>query len=221
MMQLLLHGPATNASRIKLQELRSKFHSDNVVVFEKGEELGTILTNLQSTSLFDGERLVIVENSSDDLSSLIPDSSSLKLILWFDHEVDIKKWPGVEALFFPEVKEASVFPFLDLLAGRDPKAWLELQKLKNAGFDIYYFLTMVFYLLRSLAVTPKKAPDFVRKKLDRQRANFPEEKIINLYKDMLEIDFKIKSGLLEKPQAEFLLVEKFMTERKFIESPIL
>ena len=80
------------------------------------------------------------------------------------------------------------------------------------GFDIFYLLTMVFYLLRSLTVTPQKASDFVRKKLERQRAGFDRQKITGLYKEMLEIDFKIKSGLLEKEQAEFLLVNEFISK---------
>lgn len=210
MKHLLLHGPATQASRIKLQELRSKFHPENVMVFEDGADIKTIEVNLQSLSLFDGERLVIVENPPDGLQNLTVDSNSLMLIFWFDHEVNTKKYKGFEILFFPEGKEISVFPFLDLLASKDKKAYLEMEKLKKAGFDIYYFLTMIFYLLRNLVVTPKTVPHFVRDKLQRQRKNFPLEKITKLYKDMLEIDFKIKSGFLEKDQAEFLLVNKFM-----------
>ncbi|MBI2330315.1 hypothetical protein HYU94_02915 [Candidatus Daviesbacteria bacterium] len=208
---LLLHGPAKTASRKKLIELKQKFDPNNVVVFEEGSDLATILTNLQSSSLFNEERLIIVENPPDEFVSNFPLSPSpLTLILWFDHEVDTKKWPQFKPLFFPEAKEVSVFPFLDLLAGKDNKAFLEMQKLKNAGFDIYYLLTMIFYLLRSLAVTPKTAPPFVKDKLQRQRRGFSLDKISQLYKDMLDIDFKIKSGLLEKPQAEFLLVLKFL-----------
>lgn len=209
MMQLLLHGPAIKASRIKLQELRKKFKQDSVVVYEEGTDLQTIKTALSSQSLFAGEQLIILENPPEDFFTCNLSSVTCNLALWFDHEVDIKKWPGFEVLFFPEAKEVSVFPFLDLLAGKDVKAFLELQKLKNAGFDIYYILTMVFYLLRSLAVTPKNAPDFVKRKLEKQRINFSNQKIKELYKEMLEIDFKIKSGLLEKPQAEFLLINKF------------
>ena len=134
----------------------------------------------------------------------------MTLVLWFDHEVDIKKWPGFAPLFFPDAKAISVFPFLDYLAAKDKRAFLEIEKLKTAGFDIHYLLTMAFYLLRSLAVTPKNAPDFVRKKLARQRTRFSMEDVKNLYKDLLEIDFKIKSGLLEQSQAEFLLVNKFL-----------
>ncbi len=217
MTPLLLHGPAIKASRIKLLELRKKFNPANVVVFEKGEDLGTILTNLQSTALFEGDRLVIVENPQDDLQSLPPkegrtifDANSLMLILWFDHEIDTKKWPGFKCLFFPEGREVSVFPFLDCLAVKDKKAYLEMDKLKAAGFDVHYFFTMVFYLLRSLLVTPKNASQFVRNKLDRQRKYFTQGRITDLYKSVLEIEFKVKSGLLEKPQAEFLLIFKFL-----------
>ena len=120
----------------------------------------------------------------------------------------VKKEKG-EVLFFPEAREVSVFPLLDYLANKDNKAFLEIKKLKNAGYDIFYFITMTFYLLRNLVATPKTAQQFVKDKLIRQRKNFSLERLTNLYKEILEIDFKIKSGLLEKDQAEFLLVNKF------------
>ena len=120
-----------------------------------------------------------------------------------------KKNRNGQILFFPESKEVSVFPFLDYLVSRDKKAFLEIEKLKMAGFDIHYFITMVFYLLRNLVATPKNAKSFIKEKLIRQRKNFTQGKITNLYNDILEIDFKIKSGLLEKSQAEFSLVNKF------------
>ncbi len=210
MTPLLLHGPAISASRRKLQELRKKFNPDNIVVFEEGTNVQTILGSLLTPSLFSDQQLIILENPPEDLVNCILHPVSCILILWFDHEIDIKKWPGFEPLFFPEAKEVSVFPFLDYLAAKDQKAFLEMEKLKDAGFDIHYCLTMVFYLLRNLIAAPKNAPDFVKKKLARQRAEFDREKITKLYKDILEIDFKIKSGLLEKPQAEFLLVFEFL-----------
>ncbi len=211
MMRLLLHGPATNSSRRSLQEIKKKFDPDNIVVFEKGEDPGIILTNLQSVSLFEGERLVVIENPPEGVTFDASDSSdTVTLLLWFDHEVDTKKRPGFKVLFFPEGKETSVFAFLDLLAAKDKRAFLEIEKLKKADFDIFYFLTMTYYLLRSLTATPKAAKQFVRDKLQRQRKNFSPEKITSLYKEVLEIEFKLKSGLLEKPQAEFLLINKFL-----------
>ena len=181
---------------------------DDVVVFEQKSDLQQILTNLQSQSLFDTERLVILENPPDSFQ-LSTVNCQLSTVLWFDHEVDIKKWPGFEALFFPESREVSIFPFLDMLATGDKRAYLEMDKLKKAGFDMQYFITMTFYLLRNLVATPKKAPDFVKKKLQKQRQRFNLKKIETLYKDILWLDFKIKSGFLEKDQAEFLLIDKF------------
>lgn len=209
MTRLLLHGPVKAASRKKLIELKQKFTGD-VVVFEEGADLQIIKTALFSQSLFTDQQLIILENPPEALFDNEQRTTNNELILWFDHKIDPKDWLGFEELFFPESKGVSVFPFLDLLAVRDKRAFLEIEKLKADGFDIFYLLTMVFYLLRSLAVTPKKASDFVRKKLDRQRESFSKEKIEELYKDMLEIDFKIKSGLLEKSHAEFLLVNKFI-----------
>lgn len=211
---LLLHGPAVNNSRVKLSALRQKFDTNNVIIFDEGAKIDEILGNLNTFSLFPEEKIFILENPSEDFINYPQISNTI--ILWFDHTVTEKKpimeWVKNvkgEVLFFPESKEISVFPLLDYLANKDQKAFLEIQKLKNGGFDIFYFLTMTFYLLRNLVFTPKNAPTFVRQKLDKQRSNFDLEKIKRLYKEILEIDFKLKSGLLEQKQAEFLLVNKF------------
>lgn len=220
---LLLHGVGITSSRKKLLEIKKKFDSGSVMVFEKGSYYGEILAYLQTVSMFDENRLVVVENPQDDFildsrpalpaGRLLTLDSNATLAIWFDHE--LKKLPdkvnGLEILFFPEAKEISVFPFLDMLANKNPKAYLELEKLKKGGFEIQYIITMVFYLLRSLAVTPKNAPEFVKRKLARQRENFPKEKIKDLYKFVIETDFKIKKGLMETDQAEFLLVNRFLS----------
>ncbi|MBI2040157.1 hypothetical protein HYT18_03720 [Candidatus Microgenomates bacterium] len=213
----LLHGPALSSSRDKLVSIKQKFNPNNVVVFEKEANVQEVLNTLIAPSLFEEEQLVIWENPPDNFvfdSSLISNHSSL--ILWFDHEVSpkpimewVKKNEG-EILYFPESKEISVFPFLDYLANKDKRAYLEMDKLKKAGFDIHYLITMVFYMLRSLVATPKNAPAFVKDKLQRQRKRFALEDVENCYKEIIKIDFKIKSGLLEKEQAEFLLVNKFV-----------
>lgn len=211
MKQLVLHGPATLSSRGKLVDLKQKFDTNNIVVFEKGSDLKDVLSSLMTPSILSEEQLIIWENPPSDFipnSSLITNNSSL--ILWFDREIDPKKYPKAEILFFPEAKEISVFPFLDLLGNKDKKAFLEMQKLKGVGLDIQYLITMVFYLLRSLIVTAKNAPPFVVKKNEKMRANFSSEELINLYKSVLEIDFKIKSGLLETTQAEFSLTYRFI-----------
>lgn len=206
----LLHGPGIISSRYKLQSLKKDFDPNNIVVFGSESSAQEIIGSLMTLSLFSEDKLVILENPPDDivLESLIINRQS-SIILWFDHLADTKKWAGFEYFLFPESKEISVFPLLDYLANKDNKAFLEVHKLKLSGFDIFYILTMVFYLLRSLALTPKNAPDFVKKKLVRQRVNFPPEKIIDLYEQVLKIEHKLKSGFLDQTQAEFLLINLF------------
>lgn len=213
----LLHGLAKAASRRKLLEIKQKFDPNNVIIFDEGSSPQDIKDNLVASSLFSEERLVILENPPEDFTDYTLYPIPCTLIFWFDHELSdkkpimewVKKLRG-EILFFPEGKEISVFPFLDLLAEGNIKAFLEMKKLKDSGFDIFYFNTMTVYLLRNLLNTPKNVPHFVANKLQRQRVRFNQKKITNLYKNILELDFKLKSGLIEPEQAEFMLVNKFI-----------
>ena len=218
MKQLILHGPAISSSRKKLIEIKQKFDPNNVVIFEKGSEISDILASLQTISMFEEEKLIIAENPPEDFSldyTLYPNPYTL--VFWHDHE--IKNLPagrqespeGWEVLFFPEAKEISVFPFLDNLGNKDKRAFVEMDKLKKAGFDAQYLITMIFYLLRTLTVTPKNSPEFVKKKIARQKQNFSEDELVNLYRHVIETDFKIKSGLMESNQAQFFLVNKFIS----------
>jgi DNA polymerase III delta subunit len=208
---LLLHGPAIDSSRKALSEIKNKFDPGSIVVFEKGADPKQIMDSLQTVPLFGEEQLIILENSSIDPSTLITENSEpITLLLWFDKEVDIKKFPNVKVMFFPEAKEVSVFPFLDYLGNKNKAAFTELEKLKKAGFESQYFITMVLYLLRNLIATPTKAGDFVKRKNAKMRENFKEEELISLYKSVLEIDFKIKKGLMETSHADHLLVSRFL-----------
>lgn len=213
MKQVILHGPAVTSSRKKLLDLKQKFDPNNVVVFDSSTGSEQIIASLQTLYMFGEERLVVVENPQDDLFLNLPSTAynlPATLVVWFDHE--IKKLPDkkdIEILFFPEAKEISVFPFLDILANKNPEALLELRKLKKGGFDSQYIITMIFYLLRSLIYIPKTSPEFVKRKVSKQRENFPQDTVRELYKYVIETDFKIKQGLIEPEHAEFLLVSKF------------
>lgn len=213
-----LHGPAINVSREKLIALKSKFNSQNIQVFDSGSNLKDVMGNLMTLPLIPEPRLIILENIGEDLPlDKLSDSDDLTLIFWFEKELGeksnilkfVKNNKG-EILNFPEGKELSVFPFLDNLGNKDKKAWLELEKLKKGGADTQYLITMILYLLRSLVAPNKNAPSFVKEKIARQQRNFPENSVKDLYRFVLETDFKIKSGLIEKDQAEFLIINKFI-----------
>lgn len=210
MKPVLLYGPAKTSSRKKLSDIKSGFDLHNTTVFEKGADPKDILENLVTISMFVGDRLVVLENPNEEfLTNPVLNNSQAALVVWFDKELK-KLPPNWQILFFPEAKEVSIFPLLDLLAAGKKEAFLELRKLKN--LDTQYLITMIFYLLRSLVATPKNAPSFVRNKLAKQRARFKEGELAALYRFVLEVDFKIKSGLLENDQADFLLINRFLGE---------
>lgn len=218
---LLLHGPAQISSRSKLLALKKDFAEYEILTFSQGASVQDILGSISTPSLLSANQLIILENPPEDLElPLLPTTNYLSLILWFDHEVSAKK-PILEevkknkgqVLFFPAEKEASIFPFLDLLANHDKKVFIELSKLQKTHekfSDLQYLITMIFYLLRTLLVTPANTPSFVKQKLDKQRKNFSQTKLENLYRSALEIDFKIKSGLLDLKQAQFQLINSFL-----------
>lgn len=213
---LLLHGAAIISSRDKLLEIKSKFKAEDIVVFEKGAGLVEIYANLSTASLLSDNRLVVLEQPAEEIEIDKPIfGDGLTIVFWFDRQLEqkslllqkVKKTNG-QIMLFEEGKERSVFPFLDALGFKDKKAFLEYKKLKQAGFDSQYIITMIFYLLRSLAVDNNRTPRFVKNKLARQRQNFSDA--VSLYRFVLETDFKIKSGLLDPKQAEFNLINAFV-----------
>lgn len=215
---LLLHGAGVASSRKKLSDLKKDFDINDVVVLEEGTDIQSVLNTILSPSLLSSEQLFVLENPSEDFINYTLHPNPYTLILWFDHEIPdrkpilsfVKENKG-EILFFPESKEVSVFPLLDSLAIGDRKAFLEIAKLKKGGFDLFYFTNMIFYLLRNLISTPKNAPPFVLDKLNRQRKRFNSQDFKNIYKNILNIEFKIKSGILDTNHAEFLVVNEFVT----------
>ena len=132
----LLHGPALSSSRAKLLSIKQKFDPNNVVMFDPSTSSGqgsveNIQAVLMTPSLLSEEQLIILENPDETFTDYTLYPIPYTLIFWFDHEVLnkkpimewVKKEQG-ELLFFPEAKEVSVFPFLDLLASGDKKAFL-------------------------------------------------------------------------------------------------
>ncbi len=212
---LLLHGPAVFKSREKLSDLKKGFDPNNIIVFENPTD-GQVIESMSSIPLIFENRLYIFENPSEDLSlSVLPQTDDLTTVFWFDNQVDDKKKiikfvkdNKGQIISFSAAKEITAFPFIDALGEKDKKAFVELQKLKDATYDTQYIITMVFYLLRSLSVDNKKSPPFVQKKIAKQRQNFTD--LPSLYKFVLETDYKIKSGLLDTEQAEFNLVNAFV-----------
>lgn len=208
----LFHGPGIVGILNKVSVVKKDFPSELISEYSsKSASVDQVKLSSQSVSLFAEKRLLVLEDFPTlDLEELSADEN-LTLILKFSKTLPanstlLKQAQKLKAQIipFPEEKEQSVFPFLDALAEKNPKALVFLEELYKQ-YGSQYLLTMIFYLLRKMLLPAKNLPPFVMKKMENQKKNFPVERINYFYKKTLETDFKIKSGLWDEKLALFTL----------------
>lgn len=218
-MLILIYGNGLVGISRKVSEIRSKFDPLNTQEFVgKNLSFPQTITELSSGGLFGGQRLVILEDFDEQIDlNRLPNDSSLTVVLVIKKSLTsasnlIKQASRVQAqtFNFTEAGETNIFPYLDLLAEKNPKALDHFDELLSE-WGGQYLLTMIFYLLRRMVQNPKKSPTFVQQRITRQKQNFPLKKITELYRAGLETDFKIKSGVMEEKIAMTLLVNQFLT----------
>ncbi len=217
-MTYLFHGSGALGMLNRISSIRKNFEPGSVIEFSsKTSDFTAVKLTLESTPLFMEKRLFILEDFQNiNLENLHPDENTT-IILKFpkalvSSAVLLKNAAKlkVQVADFPEEKETSMFPYLDALAEKNPKALSELQShLDEWGGQ--YVLTMICYMLRRMVLPPAKTlPSFVSKKLELQKKNFPPGRLRAFYRRVLETDFKIKNGLLDEKTGLFSLSEQFL-----------
>lgn len=217
---IIIHGNGLSAISQKISLVKKNFDKLSVIELSgKSAQFEKTLAELSTPSLFANERLVILEDIDEKLNfEKLPTDDSLTIILRFS-----KALPKTSAVFkttaqakpeiilFSEEQETNIFPFLDKLSDKNTLAMREVDQLLDE-FGGQYLLTMIFYMLRRLVVSPQKLPSFVAQKIAKQKRNFPNEKINELYKKTIETDFKIKKGLVDERMGLTLLVNNIVTQ---------
>jgi DNA polymerase III delta subunit len=112
---------------------------------------------------------------------------------------------------FPLAVGINIFAWGDQVGQRQVgpalKSW---QKLREAGEDEEYLFLMLVRQFRLLILTKRghspKGPDFVREKIAAQARLWSEEELRSVYRKLLEIDRRHKTGLaaLEVGMTELL-----------------
>lgn len=169
-MIFLLHGENSVASRDRLTALKL----DHKVI-----ELNVKDTPPPENSLFADESLVVI---------------------WEDHKLTLtqikereKKFPGikVEEFKLPPV----VFQFVDSLKPGNQKIFLPLWQKYLSREVPEIALSMITRQLR-LMLNPESSDlaSWQKLKITSQASAFGKERLIQLYKKILEIDYQVKSG---------------------------
>lgn len=214
---VLYHGPGVSGMSSELNKIKKEFDPSSITeLYSKTDSLESLKLEALSQSLFSEQRLLILSDFLDLDVEKLPDLDNLTIILKFsktlrENSLLIKQTlkRGGKVAFFPEGKETSIFPFLDLLAERNPKAYTHLDKLFKE-FGSQYILVMIIFMLRRFVVSPKQMPDFALRRFNIQKNNMSLQRVKDLYRRVLETDFKIKSGLVDEKLGLTLLAEMLL-----------
>ena len=224
MAKFLFHGENAAQSRLRLNELIGEFRKEiKEVVRLVGDKtaVGEIKQALESHSLFGGERLVIVEgllgsppsNRQEKIMEIIlQGGSTVPLILWEGREIKgtllskFKKDFQIEIFKIP----AAVFKFLDSLAPRNSfKMLFELRQIKEEPERIF---ALFILRLRQLIIARDLGEkglgelwDWQRAKILRQAKLFSKEKLEEIYRECLKIDYQQKTS--QSPLSLFSTLE--------------
>lgn len=214
----LIHGNAVIAIANRVNSFKKDFDSLSISEFGgKSFSLSQVLPSVATGGLFSEKKLVILEDFETDLElDRLPNDDDITLILRFNRPLSANsklikgaQLKKISIINLTEKDETSIFPFLDGLSEKNKRVVKDVDSL-IAGMGGQYLLTMIFYMLRRIAVTPKNLPPFILKKIENQKKNFPKEKIIRLYKESLETDYKIKTGVLDEKLGLTLLIDKIL-----------
>ncbi len=212
-MLILIHGDDVVASRKKLAELIEQ-HRDSQLVRLNGKLLDEeqFATTTLSSSLFSEKKLIVIESLLNDLrtkakqmlvSKITDPTIPHTIIVWEDKPIE-KTTCGK---YLPTAKEFSfqypqeLFRFLESV-GRDSPAHLvslfhQLVRQEEARMILSMLLRQWRYLIIAKDLGPSGFPSYQQwqaQKYCTQARYFSPEKLIAAYRQLLAIDYKIKSG---------------------------
>lgn len=217
---ILVHGSLQEAVLNKTGTIKKEF--DPLSITEaSGTGAGF---SLSSPSLFSSKRLIVLENPDIKLveKAVLEKDPDLTILIRFSKSLEkssavLKKVLeiGGEVILFEENNLTSIFPFLDMLGTKNRSAFKEFEK-NYSEFGGQYLLTMLAYFLRRMIQKPKSNSDFMRQKIENQKKNFSQEQITDIYKEIIETDFRIKQGLVEEKLGVTMLVQKVLNKDNII-----
>lgn len=183
----LLHGENVTASRKRLSEIKDNF--DGEVVY------ADLNSSLESSSLFFSKRLLILENV---LGVKLPEIDNDNLVFWEGKKLSatqitsfLKKYPKANVEEFKI--DPVVFKFVESIGPGNQKVMMPLWKKYMATEEPEIAMTMIVRQIKLMLVNENMAP-WQKERLARQASLFGEERLKKMLGELLEIDYKNKSG---------------------------
>lgn len=217
----LYHGEYTIASYEALQKQKDKYRGKEIITLN-GDSLtvADLEIPLSGNTLFAEEKLIIIEGlltarpskRKDEVIEKLINSSDGDILLYEDKEAtktQLNKIPNIKATNFKAPE--SIFSFVDSIDKTNRiESVKKLQKLtKTEPAEIIY--TMIIRQFRNLILVKEGNPKYLGGlppwmvgKYKRQASDFSMNELLIQYRKLLDIDFKIKSGLTPLPLPKLL-----------------
>ena len=220
-MIIIIHGDDIASSRRALQEEIEKQRGSEVIRLDgKKLSLKELIPAFESHSLFAEKKVIVVENflyggitkeKQAHLTYLCEFASTFSILLWEDRKIDklaIKKYltdAKEQAYVFPTL----LFRFLDSFGQSTPSSltvsFHALRKTQDAELIFALLLRLVRQLILAKDMGSQafgKLPGWQAEKYLRQAGRWSITELILIYRQLLTIDVKIKTG-----QTPFTLTE--------------
>lgn len=228
-MLIILHGDNIEASRNELSRIRqSAKGKEQRYVDGKSADLNSLTQVLESQSMFGGDLLVIVERLFTTLGRkskqieehaklLVRGSSGADIVVWEDKELT----PGAIKSFGTHASArlfkipVLIFQFLDGLRPGSAKPLLGLyeQLIKDEAPELLFMMTVrrIRHLVMAKEnIIPEGMQPWQAGRLTNQAKFFTINKLLTMEKQLLAIEYSIKSGrspLTLKTQLEQFLID--------------
>ena len=208
----ILHGEDIIKSRLQLNLIKKEYKEAEILILDgKKINLTDLLQALESNSLITKEKLIILENLSQNkklieiLDYLKINQPSADLVIWESKELTktyLKIFHQAEVFIFKP--EATLFKFLDSIKPKNSQEILSLLqrciRLEEPEI-IFYMLTRRLRMLLLFRDGVTEGMDEIdhlvpwqKGKLMVQAKLFFLDHLLDLYRQLLEIDYQQKTG---------------------------
>ncbi|MBI4066941.1 hypothetical protein HY407_01045 [Candidatus Gottesmanbacteria bacterium] len=208
----IIHGDDEVTSRNKLKDLKEKSKEKETITLDgKNITIADLKQALESQSLFLLEKLVIIENlltrrPSKERDEAIKYISANKfdsdIIHYEEKEVTpavLKKFPSAQNFNFKP--QGNIFKFVDNIRPSSSKFLVPLfhELIKTEPPEVVF--VMIVRQIRNILLASDSTSDYLKEfapwqkaKISSQAKYFRQDYLVTIYRKLLEIDYKIKSG---------------------------
>ncbi|MBI4136657.1 hypothetical protein HY469_01190 [Candidatus Roizmanbacteria bacterium] len=215
----ILHGDHQVESRNRLRELTAAARiSEKELIILDGPslDLTDLVQSLETTSLFGGQKLVVIENLLSSLRAGAKRDEIMSYLIRANFDTDVVLWEkgsvGRQLITLKKQKHVSVeefkmprviFNFVDNLQPRNTAALLDSfhQTIEHNVVAEVIFIMIIrqFRLMLALQTgaeisESKRLAPWQRGKLSKQAHSFSSHDIKKSYKELLLIDYQTKTG---------------------------